>query len=133
MKPWRTSLWALMIAFIFVAPLFLVHEEAEFKVLSPALAEESAAKKMNASKIKQIKAGRGKAQLCTRCHGRLGMLHAISKNDYEGTVEAFVIKELVDFRTGARVHAVMTSISQTLSDQDINDVAAWYQAVSIKR
>lgn len=133
MNLYRTSLYALMIMLIFIAPLFVVHEGGALYITSPALAEESAANKMKAMKIKQIKAGRGKAQLCTRCHGRLGMLHAITKNDYEGTVEAFVIKELVDFRTGARVHAVMTSISQTLSDQDINDVAAWYQAVSIKR
>lgn len=79
-----------------------------------------------------IRSGRGKAQLCTRCHGRLGMLRAVKIAEFKGTVEGFVIKELIDFRQGVRSHAVMNSIAQTLSDKDINDIAAWYSAISIK-
>jgi cytochrome c553 len=79
-----------------------------------------------------IKFGRGKAQLCTRCHGRLGMLKAVKGAEFKGSVEGFVIKELIDFRKGVRSHAVMNSIAQTLSDKDINDIAAWYNAISIR-
>lgn len=79
-----------------------------------------------------IRAGRGKAQLCTRCHGRLGMLKAVKIAQFKGTVEGFVIKELIDFRQGVRAHALMNSIAQTLSDKDITDIAAWYNAISIK-
>ncbi len=81
---------------------------------------------------RSIRAGRGKAQLCTRCHGRLGMLQAVEIAQFKGTVEGFVIKELIDFRQGVRAHAVMNSIAQTLSDKDINDIAAWYNAISIR-
>lgn len=124
----QTNYLAFIIVIILAVPLLMASVASDFVVVHPLRAEE-----VSADKLKQIKSGRGKAQLCTRCHGRLGMVHAISKNNFDGTVEAFVIKELVDFRTGARVHAVMTSISQTLTDQDINDVAAWYQAVSVKK
>lgn len=91
------------------------------------------AEQLNGPEMVRIKSGRGKAQLCTRCHGRLGMVHAIGKNKFEGTVEAFVIKELIDFKSGARSHAVMNSIAQSLSDEDIGDVAAWYNHVSKRR
>ena len=42
------------------------------------------------------------------------------------------VKELIDFRQGVRAHALMNSIAQTLSDKDITDIAAWYNAISIK-
>ena len=83
-------------------------------------------------KTRSIRAGRGKAQLCTRCHGRLGMLKAVEIAKFKGTIEGYVIKELIDFRHGVRRHAIMNSIAQTLSDKDINDIAAWYNAISIK-
>lgn len=85
-----------------------------------------------AKEMSSIKAGRGKAQLCTRCHGRLGMLRAVNQYKFQGTVEGFVIQELIDFRQGVRSHAIMNSIAQTLSDEDITDIAAWYNAISVK-
>ena len=97
-------------------------------------AEKETAKKVEEldEKKRSIRAGRGKAQLCTRCHGRLGMLKAVEIAKFKGTVEGYVIKELIDFRHGVRSHAIMNSIAQTLSDKDINDIAAWYNAISIK-
>lgn len=98
-----------------------------------AAEKEISEKEEEISKKKlSIRAGRGKAQLCTRCHGRLGMLNAVKIAEFKGTVEGFVIRELIDFRQGVRAHAVMNSIAQTLSDKDINDIAAWYNAISIK-
>ncbi len=100
---------------------------------SPLVAQINEEKNQTVSEKKNsINAGRGKAQLCTRCHGRLGMLKAVKEAEFKGTVEGFVIKELIDFRQGVRSHAIMSSISQTLSDKDISDIAAWYNAISIK-
>ncbi len=115
--------------------LFNVYESSEKHpyFFSQLLAEEKLVPTVKQDELKlSIRAGRGKAQLCTRCHGRLGMLKAVKIAQFKGTVEGFVIKELIDFRQGVRSHAVMNSIAQTLSDKDINDIAAWYNAISIK-
>lgn len=121
---WRI-LGKLVLLFLFV---FMVVSGGVIFPINSGLAEQ-----LNGPDMVQVKAGRGKAQLCTRCHGRLGMVHAIGKNKFEGTVEAFVIKELIDFKSGARAHAVMNSIAKSLSDEDITDVAAWYNHVSKQR
>ena len=74
--------------------------------------------------------GRGKAQLCTRCHGRLGLARAAKAQDWEGTVEGFIMLGLSQFRDGTRIHAVMNAVAAPMSDVDIEDVAAWYEKVS---
>lgn len=118
-----------LLAFGFLVVCFSFPLNAQKK--DEPLSETKPPHKIDQRKV-SIKAGRGKAQLCTRCHGRLGMLKAVKGAEFEGTVEGFVIKELIDFRRGLRSHAVMNSIAQTLSDKDISDIAAWYNAISIK-
>jgi len=81
----------------------------------------------------QIKLGRGKAQLCTRCHGRKGMVIAIGQIKWDGTIEEFVIKQLSDFRDGSRSNTIMSGIAKTLSDDDIAEIAAWYHHISTKQ
>jgi len=74
--------------------------------------------------------GRGKAQLCTRCHGRIGLARAALAQEWKGTVETFIVLGLSQFRDGSRAHAVMNAVAQPMSDLDIRDVAAWYEKVS---
>lgn len=83
-----------------------------------------------AEELTPIQRGRGKAQMCTRCHGRLGMARAAKASEWKGSVEAFVVVGLSQFRDGSRVHAVMNAVAGPLSDLDIQDVAAWYEKVS---
>lgn len=77
-----------------------------------------------------VQRGRGKAQLCTRCHGRLGMARAAEARQWPGTVEDFVVFNLTQFRSGKRVQAVMNAVAGPLSDEDISDVALWYQTMT---
>ncbi len=74
--------------------------------------------------------GRGKAQLCTRCHGRVGLARAAKAQGWEGSVEGFIVLGLSQFRDGTRLHAVMNSVAGPMTDVDIEDVAAWYEKVS---
>jgi cytochrome c553 len=71
--------------------------------------------------------GRGAtlAQECAICHGPTGISRADSPN-LSGQYAAVIYKELVDFKTGARVNAVMTPFATHLSDRDMRDIAVYY-------
>jgi cytochrome c553 len=75
----------------------------------------------------QVSIGRGAtlAQRCAICHGPQGVSDANSPN-LAGQFAAVTWKELVDFKTGARVNVVMSPFAATLSNQDMLDIAAYY-------
>ena len=71
-------------------------------------------------------AGRKKAETCQACHGLDG--HALDPNypELAGQHESYLIKALADYRSGERDDAIMASFVRSLSNQDIEDLAAWY-------
>jgi cytochrome c553 len=71
--------------------------------------------------------GRGatRAQECAICHGPVGVSRADSPN-LAGQYAVVVYKELKDFKSGARINAVMTPFAQRLDDQQMIDLAAYY-------
>jgi cytochrome c553 len=71
--------------------------------------------------------GRGAtlALRCTMCHGARGLSQADTPN-LAGEYPVTIYKELVDFKTGARVSAVMAPLVAGLSDTDMRDLAAYY-------
>jgi cytochrome c553 len=75
----------------------------------------------------QVSIGRGAtlAQRCAICHGPQGVSDANSPN-LAGQFAAVTWKELVDFKTGARVNVIMSPFAANLSNQDMLDIAAYY-------
>lgn len=71
-------------------------------------------------------AGRQKAATCEACHGKDGKSIDPSYPNLAGQHESYLIKALADYRSGRRVNAVMNSFSANLTNQDIEDLAAWY-------
>jgi cytochrome c553 len=71
--------------------------------------------------------GRGAtiAHQCAICHGPTGISRADSPN-LGGQYADAIYKQLVDFKAGVRVNAVMTPFAVALSEQDMIDVAAYY-------
>jgi len=71
--------------------------------------------------------GRGAtlAQQCAICHGPTGVSRADSPN-LAGQYAAAVYKQLTDFKSGARVNAVMTPFAINLTERDMADLAAYY-------
>ena len=71
--------------------------------------------------------GRGAtlAQQCAICHGPIGVSRADSPN-LAGQYAAVVYKELLDFKSGARVNAIMSPFAVNLSERDMADLAAYY-------
>jgi cytochrome c553 len=75
----------------------------------------------------QVSIGRGAtlAQRCAICHGPQGVSDANSPN-LAGQFAAVTYKELNDFKTGARVNAVMSPFAANMNNQDMLDLAAYY-------
>jgi cytochrome c553 len=62
---------------------------------------------------------------CTMCHGARGLSEADSPN-LAGQYAAVIYKQLQDYKSGARVNAIMSPRVVSLSDDDIRDIAAYY-------
>jgi YVTN family beta-propeller protein len=78
-----------------------------------------------------IAAGKSKAAtVCAACHGALGVSSNEEWPNLAGQGYAYLVKQLRAFRTGTRKDALMSPIAQTLSDTDIENVAAFYASVS---
>jgi cytochrome c553 len=62
---------------------------------------------------------------CTMCHGARGTSVSNSPN-LAGQYPEVVIKQLQDYRTGHRSSPIMEAIANSLSEQDMRDLAAYY-------
>ncbi len=71
-------------------------------------------------------AGREKASTCEACHGPDGKSVEPAYPNLAGQHESYLIKALSDYRSGARSDAIMQNFAANLSNQDIEDLAAWY-------
>lgn len=88
-------------------------EPASTVVFSPAL--------LNRLKSAQPEKGESLAASCQGCHAPQGMAPNL-----EGQLDTYLYKELMDYRSGARQHTIMSALAQGLSDQDVIDIAAFY-------
>ena len=75
-------------------------------------------------------AGKTKAALCTACHGPDGISVNPLWPSLAGQQEAYLAKQIREFRDGVRVEPTMQPFVQNLTDQDIDDLAAYYAGLS---
>jgi cytochrome c553 len=75
--------------------------------------------------------GRQKAQACTVCHGPLGVSSAPDAPNLAAQPAIYLAAQLRAYRSGERRHEVMSVMSKTLTDQDIDNLAAWYASLQI--
>lgn len=79
-----------------------------------------------------VKAGETKIAMCIGCHGIPGYkasfpeVYQVPK--ISGQNAKFISSALSAYKKGERKHPSMRGIAETLSDQDIADVAAYYEA-----
>jgi cytochrome c553 len=74
-----------------------------------------------------VRKGRAKVQeVCTACHGETGISPSPEFPHLAGQSGPAIYKQLWDYRTGSRVHALMTDLAKALNESDIADVAAYY-------
>ena len=73
-------------------------------------------------------AGQAKSALCATCHGADGNSELAVNPKLAGQTVSYLIKQLIDYKSGARVNPTMSAMVASLSDQDIADIAAWYSS-----
>ncbi|MGQ7847751.1 c-type cytochrome [Granulosicoccus sp. 3-233] len=74
-------------------------------------------------------AGQAKAAVCAACHGADGKAIQPSYPNLAGQHAAYIAKQLTDYRDGNRVNALMSGQAANLTDEDIQDLAAYYAAM----
>lgn len=78
-----------------------------------------------------VKAGRAKALMCQACHGLDGLAKTPDAPNIAGQTEPYLVTQLQAFRSGVRRNDAMSVVAPSLSDQDIEDLAAYYSAIEI--
>jgi cytochrome c553 len=71
-------------------------------------------------------AGRKASMQCRTCHGSDGYAKIPIAPHIGGEPAGYIAAQLAAFRDGAREHEMMSIVAQSLSDQQIADLAAWY-------
>ena len=76
-------------------------------------------------------AGKAKAGMCATCHGPLGLSQLPNAPHLAGQPAIYLVEQLKNYRSGKRQNEVMSVIAKPLTDQEIDDLAAWYSSIQI--
>ncbi len=71
-------------------------------------------------------AGKTKAASCASCHGATGISAIGTFPNLAGQKDAYIVKQLADFKSGARTNMMMAPMAANLSEQDMADLAAYF-------
>lgn len=77
-------------------------------------------------------AGQAKAAMCVACHGADGNSPAPTFPKLAGLGEKYLLKQMHDVKSGDRSIPEMTGMLDNLSDQDMEDVAAYFASQNIQ-
>ena len=94
-----------------------------FVLIGPALAQAPAG---------NAEAAKNKISMCTGCHGipdyKTVYPHVYRVPMITGQQPVYIVNALQAYKSGARSHPSMRGIAQSLSDQDMADLAAYYSS-----
>jgi cytochrome c553 len=76
-------------------------------------------------------AGQTKSATCMGCHGLAGNSNIATVPKLAGQGEAYLLKQLQNFKSGERNNAIMAGVASLLSEQDMMDIAAYYSIQTI--
>lgn len=68
---------------------------------------------------------------CAACHGNDGIAVLPEAPNLAGQKAGYSAAQLRHYRDGGRKHELMTVVSQELTDQQIADLVAWYEAIEV--
>ncbi|MEO7056483.1 MAG: c-type cytochrome [Caldimonas sp.] len=116
MKPVARSLCPLAVVFaaMFAAPIIVV-------------AAETAASQPDAAKGATISTA-----VCAACHSNDGSRGSPANPILQGQHPDYLVKQLVEFKTGKRDNAVMRAMASALSEADMRNVAVFYAGKQAK-
>lgn len=73
--------------------------------------------------------GKALAGMCRTCHGIDGVARTAEAPNIGGEHFVYIQNQLRNFRSGKRTHEVMSVIASGLSDEDIDNLSAWYSSI----
>lgn len=71
-------------------------------------------------------AGKEKAETCAGCHGEGGVSSDENFPKLAGQYESYLVEALRGYKSGSRNNPMMTGMVSGLSDEDIENIAAYY-------
>jgi YVTN family beta-propeller protein len=71
-------------------------------------------------------AGKSRSSPCTACHGFTGLSPSDQFPNLAGQKQRYLVKQLEAFRDGSRKDPLMSPMAKPLSDEDINNLAAYF-------
>lgn len=77
-------------------------------------------------------AGKTKVAVCAACHGADGNSVAGTFPKLAGQNASYLLKQLKDIKAGKRQVAPMTGLLDNLSDQDLEDIAAYFSSQKVQ-
>ena len=72
--------------------------------------------------------GQTKSMICSACHGADGNS---SNGDYPslaGQIPGYIAQQLANFKSGIRSNTIMGGMAQTLTEEDMANLDAWYSS-----
>lgn len=97
-----------------------------------ALVLGASALALNASAGGNADAGKSKAAVCAACHGSDGNSASPQFPKLAGQNASYIAEQLADFKSGKRQNPIMSGQAQGLSEQDMQDVAAYFSSQSVR-
>lgn len=74
-------------------------------------------------------AGKEKAMVCAGCHGAAGISANPMWPNLAGQQAGYLAAQIKHFRDGKRINAMMNNMVKTLSDEDADNLAAYYSGL----
>ncbi len=96
----------------------------------PAAAAAPAAEATATLKPGDATAGAAKAAVCGACHGMDGNSSDPQYPKLAGQHESYIVRQLTNFKGGARQNPIMLGMATPLSAQDMRDVGAFFASKS---
>ncbi len=76
-----------------------------------------------------IEAGKAKSAICAACHGANGISASPLWPNLAGQKEAYLAKQIRAFKNGERKDPSMAPMVAGLTDEDINNLAAYFASL----
>lgn len=84
---------------------------------------------MNVAIAGDAKAGKARAQTCAGCHGADGISTQPIFPNLKGQKEEYLKIALKAYKDGTRKNSLMNGMAGTLSDEDIDNIAAYFSGL----
>lgn len=76
-----------------------------------------------------VEMGKKSASTCAGCHGINGISNSPEFPNLAGQKEGYLLKQLKSFKDGTRDNPTMKAMAATLSDADMNNLAAYFSSL----